>query len=91
MLQAFLIGIAMGFIFFGGLYFTVQRIATLKHPEFFMLLSLLIRLGILLGGFFVIKDGGIKNLLTAMAGVLVARFILIKKLGNTDSPKKESR
>lgn len=83
MIIAFLGGILLGIFFFGGLYFTVERIQQVKHPVLFMVLSLLIRLAILLLGFYLLMDSRYQNLLAALAGVLLSRFFLIRKFGHT--------
>jgi hypothetical protein len=48
-----------------------------------MMLSLLVRLVVLAGGIYLIMDGEIRNLLSAMAGVLLVRFVMIQKLGKS--------
>jgi len=81
MLIAFIVGVLAGILFFGGLYLTVKKLTTMKYPAFFMMLSLIIRLVILAGGIYLIMDGGIRNVLSAMAGIILVRFVMIAKLG----------
>ena len=81
MIIAFIVGILVGSLFFGGLYLTVKKLTSLKYPALFMMLSLIVRLVILTGGIYLIMDGGIKNVLSAMAGIILVRFVMIAKLG----------
>lgn len=82
MIIAFIGGIFLGIFFFGGLYLTVEKMQKVKHPAIFMILSLLLRMAILLLGFYLLMNSNYQNLLVALVGVLISRFILIKKLGN---------
>ena len=88
MIQAFIVGVIGGFLFFGGLYLTVNKIGTVKYPALLMILSLFIRLAGLTEGLFLIAEVGIKNLLASMAGILIVRLLLIRKLGPAASSKK---
>lgn len=88
LISAFIVGVVGGFLFFGGLYLTVNKIGTVRYPALLMILSLFVRLAVLTAGLFLIADGGIKNLLSAMAGILIVRFLLIIKLGPAASSKK---
>lgn len=81
MLLAFIAGVLLGVLFFGGLYLTVRQLTTMKHPALFMMLSLILRLVVVAGGIYLIMDGEVRNMLSAMAGILLVRFVLIRKLG----------
>jgi len=81
MLIAFIVGVLIGILFFGGLYLTVKKLMTIKYPALFMMLSLIVRLVILAGGLYLIMDGGMKNILSAMAGIILVRLVMIAKLG----------
>ncbi len=87
MFLAFLVGVFVGAVFFGGLYITVQQLTTTKHPALLMMLSLIIRLVVLVAGVYLIMDGKIENLVSAMAGILLVRFVMIGKLGK-GNPKE---
>lgn len=83
MILAFIVGALLGVVFFGGLYVTVKKLSSMKYPALFMMLSLLVRLVIMAGGIYLIMDGEIRNLLSAMAGILIVRFLMIQSLGKT--------
>ena len=76
MVIAFITGVFLGFIFFGGLYFRVNRMADMKHPAAFMLASLIIRMLILLVGLYLIRGDSFYNIPLALLGILLARTYL---------------
>lgn len=87
---AFFIGIVLGLLFFGGLYFTVQKINEVKYPGLLMTVSLFLRMAGLVVGFFFLAKGGYKDILFALIGVILARFILTftNKKQNISSEKR---
>ena len=82
MIIAFFGGILLGMVFFGGLYFTVERIQRVKHPALLMIFSLLLRMTMLLFGFYLLMNNRYQNLLAALVGVMISRFFLIQMFGN---------
>lgn len=72
----FLIGMGLGIVFFGGLYWTVQKLADAKHPSLLMSASLLVRMAVLLGVLFYVSKGGYKGILLTMAGMLLVRVVM---------------
>ena len=72
----FLIGIGLGIVFFGGLYWTVQKLPDAKHPSLLMSASLLFRMAALLGVLFYVSKGGYKAILFTMAGMLLVRLAM---------------
>ena len=77
MILAFVAGIALGIIFFGGLWFTVKKIVTAKIPALWVLGSFIVRVGIVLLGFYFIGAGNWQRLLICLLGFIAARFIVI--------------
>lgn len=82
MIIAFFGGILLGMVFFGGLYLTVERIQRVKHPALLMIFSLLLRMTMLLFGFYLLMNNRYQNLLAALVGVMISRFFLIQMFGN---------
>lgn len=68
-------GLALGTFFFGGLWWTVRRLPTLKRPALVVFCSLLLRTGVTLGGFFVLASGHWQRLLGCLAGFALARGV----------------
>lgn len=77
MLIAFMVGVILGVVFFGGLQWTIARLAKVKYPTVFFMASLLIRMFILLCGFYLLKDGSYFNLPLALLGVFLVRIVMV--------------
>jgi F1F0 ATPase subunit 2 len=76
-IAAFVGGIALGIIFFGGLWFTVKKLITAKIPALWMLGSFIVRVGIVLTGFYFISSGNWQRVVICLIGFIAARFIVI--------------
>ena len=76
LLVRFGLGILLGIFFYGGLWLTVSRLATTTHPLALTLGSLMLRMGVVLGGFLVLIGGHWQNAAAALAGFTAGRFIL---------------
>ncbi|MDQ6685928.1 MAG: ATP synthase subunit I [Pseudomonadota bacterium] len=68
-----LAGGGLGAIYFGGLWWTVRRAASFRRPALTMLASALVRLGVALGGFYVVGAGSWQRLVLCLLGFVVAR------------------
>jgi F1F0 ATPase subunit 2 len=77
---AFLGGAALGVIFFGGLWWTVQKGVTSLTPAVWFLGSLLVRTSLILAGFYLAAQGHWSGLVMCFLGFLIARFIVVKRL-----------
>jgi F1F0 ATPase subunit 2 len=77
MILAFIVGLLLGTIFFGGLWFTVKKLVTSKIPALLFLGSFILRVGITLTGFYYISTGSWQRLLICMAGFIIARYSVI--------------
>jgi F1F0 ATPase subunit 2 len=69
-------GLLLGAIFFGGLWWTVRKGLSLKQPALWFLGSLLLRMGIVLAGFYFVGHGDWKRLLACLLGFVIARFVV---------------
>jgi F1F0 ATPase subunit 2 len=69
-------GVLIGAMFFGGLWWTVQKGVSSKQPALWFFLSLLLRMSITLVGFYFIGRGHWERLLVCMLGFIIARFIV---------------
>ena len=72
----FAFGILLGILFYGGLWLTVRRLPTTRHPLALTLGSLLLRMSVTLGGFIVMIGGRWQNAAVALAGFTAARLFL---------------
>lgn len=71
-------GLAIGGIFFGGLWWTVRRGMSSKYPALWFLGSLLLRMGIALGGFYFVSGGRCERLLLCLLGFVLARLAVTR-------------
>ena len=71
-------GVLLGAIFFGGLWWTVQRGLSSKRPASWFLVSLLLRTSIILAGFYVVSGGHWDRLLACLLGFIMARFLVTR-------------
>lgn len=78
-----LAGILLGAIFFGGLWWTVQKGVTARQPALWFSASLLLRTGIVLAGFYLVSGADWKRLLLCLLGFVIARFAVIRLTGTT--------
>ncbi|NVK50665.1 MAG: ATP synthase subunit I [Cyclobacteriaceae bacterium] len=69
-------GMAMGLVFFGGLWLTVKKTITSKRPALWYFLSMIGRTAFVLMGFYFISPGGWVNMLLSLVGFVLARFLV---------------
>ena len=75
---ALVAGFLLGGIFFGGLWWTVQRALSSKSIARWFLGSLLLRMGIVLAGFYFVARGYWLRLLLCLLGFLIARVVVLR-------------
>jgi F1F0 ATPase subunit 2 len=74
----------LGTIFFGGLWWTVQKGVSSGQPSVWFLVSLIIRMGITVAGFYFLSHGHWQRLLPIVLGFFTARFIITRIIGKPD-------
>jgi F1F0 ATPase subunit 2 len=67
-------GFMLGLLFYGGLWWTVQHMAEFRRPALTVLGSALLRMAVVLGGFYGVAGADWLRLLLCLAGFLVARL-----------------
>ena len=78
LLFAVLAGMLLGAIFFGGLWWTVRKGVTAKHPALLFLGSMLLRMCIVVLGFYFMLGDDWERLLAGLFGFVVARLIVTR-------------
>jgi F1F0 ATPase subunit 2 len=73
---AWVMGVLLGGMFFGGLWWTVHKGISSKQPALLFLGSLLLRTSIVLVGFYFVARGHWERLLVCLLGFVVARLIV---------------
>ena len=66
-----------GAIFFGGLWWTVNKGVASERPALWFLGSILVRMSITLGGFYLVSGGHWERLVPCLLGFIVARVVVM--------------
>jgi F1F0 ATPase subunit 2 len=91
LVSAWVTGVLLGAIFFGGLWWTVQKGISSKRPALWFFGSLLLRTSIALGGFYVIARGHFERLLVCLLGFVIARLIVTRLTRAAEKPTYPAR
>lgn len=83
---AWLAGGLLGAFFFGGLWWTVQRGLQAQDPARWFLLSLALRMGVTMAGFYLVGSDDWQRLLLCLFGFITARFIVTRLTRGKESP-----
>ena len=75
---ALVAGVLLGAIFFGALWWTVQKGVSSKRSALWFFGSLLLRTSIALAGFYFIARGHWERLLVCLLGFVIARLIVTR-------------
>jgi len=91
---ALVAGILLGVIFFGGLWWTVRKGIGAKNPALWFLGSMLLRMAIVLAGFYFVGRENWPRLVVCFVGFIIARFIVMRltrtPIENGNSKAKEA-
>ena len=79
-------GVLLGALFFGGLWWTVQKGLSSKRSALWFFGSLLLRMSIALAGFFFVSGGHWKRLLACLLGFVMARLIVMRLTRAAEKP-----
>lgn len=77
---AFVAGVILGGLYFGLLWATVRRLPHARRPGLLAAASLVTRVLLLAAGLWVVMQGEALRLLVALAGVLAARTLMIRRI-----------
>jgi len=75
---ALAIGVLLGAIFYGGLWWTVRRGVSSKRVALWFFGSLLLRMGVALSGFYSVAGGRWERLLLCLLGFVIARIVVTR-------------
>ena len=74
-------GLALGAVFFGGLWWTVRKGIASRHPAAWFFGSLVVRTAIVLAGFYFVAGDHWDRLLACLLGFTLARVIVTRIAG----------
>ena len=75
---ALVAGLVLGAIFFGGLWWTVRKGVSGKSRALWFPVSMLLRMSIVLVGFYFVGQGDWQLLVTCLLGFIIARIIVMR-------------
>lgn len=78
---AFAAGAVLGLLYFLGLWLTVRQIVRRRLAPLWLPLSLMVRLGLLVGGMYWVGAGDWQRFVAALAGIFVARLLTTRYRG----------
>jgi F1F0 ATPase subunit 2 len=74
MMLSFGAGLLLGAVFFGGLWWTIRKGLNSPRPALLFLGSAVLRMGVVVSGFYFVANGQWQRLLACMAGFIIARL-----------------
>jgi F1F0 ATPase subunit 2 len=77
------VGVALGIIFFGGLWWTVRKAVASNQPGLWFLGSLFLRMSIVLGGFHSVLVPHWERALPCIVGFVMARWTVTRLTRHT--------
>ncbi len=83
-------GLLLGGTFFGGLWWTVRKGIAAERPGLWFLGSMIVRMTIVMLGFYLVSGGQWDRLLSCLIGFIAARSIVLR-LTRLPSPKLLNR
>jgi len=72
--MALAVGLLLGLMFFGGLWWTVRKGLTSPYPAVWFMTSMALRTGLTLFGFYLVSAGHWERLVMCLVGFIAARF-----------------
>ncbi|GLU57268.1 F1F0 ATPase [Dyadobacter frigoris] len=85
---AFLVGLILGSLYFGGLWLTVRHTMASRFPAAGFLVSYVLRTAVVLAGFYYVGIGGWQGILICLAGFVLARYLVIYATKKEDDKQK---
>lgn len=83
---AFMAGLFIGAIYFGSLWWTVQRLSEARQPSFLALGSLTVRLALMLLGLYFVTGGQWTRVGVYLLGFFIMRTVLVRRWGPQKQP-----
>ncbi|HSO60779.1 MAG TPA: ATP synthase subunit I [Desulfobacterales bacterium] len=83
---ALVTGVLLGAMFFGGLWYTVQKGVSSKRSALWFFGSLLLRTSITLAGFYFSARGSWERLIVCLVGFVIARLVVTRLTRAAEKP-----
>ena len=85
------IGLLLGAIFFGGLWWTIRKGMTSPRPALWFFSSLILRMAVVLVGFYWVGQNNWRRLMACLIGFVVARILVTRWTCAKENSKVEDR
>ena len=86
LLLAGMAGVVLGALFFGGLWWTVQKTVSSQRPAWWFFGSFLLRMSLVLVGFYGVTGDQWQRLLACLVGFIFARWIVMQWTPTAEQP-----
>ena len=86
----FLAGIVLGFIYFGGLWLTVNRLQQFRNPGLVFAASFVVRTAVVITGIYFITAGQWQRIAAIMLGFIIMRTALAHRWGPSASVEPQT-
>ena len=73
-------GLAAGLVFFGGLRWTLDRLATVRRPVLLAVVSVVARTAMVAGALVAVAGGSITRVLAGLAGLILVRTAMVARV-----------
>ncbi len=70
-------GVLLGIVFFGGLWWTINKSISSKQPALWFLSSIILRTIIVLAGFYLVGSSNCQRLLICLLGFFMTKLVVI--------------
>jgi F1F0 ATPase subunit 2 len=87
--SVFASGLALGLIFFGGLWWTICRGLSAAQPALWFFGGLLLRMGVVLYGFYLVGGSGWERWMVCLSGFIAGRIVVRLMLARLPRPGRE--
>lgn len=81
----------MGYFYFGGLWWTLERMRTQQHPYAMLILSFFIRSVLVTAGFYLLLKIRWELVALGVVGFIAIRYLLVRSWGAMPVGLKETR
>jgi F1F0 ATPase subunit 2 len=76
LILSLIVGTALGLFFFGGLWWTVRKAITSTNPALWFFGSVMLRMAVVMSGFYLVMAGDWRRLCIALVGFIIARMLV---------------